>query len=256
MGYLITGSKGFIGRNLTASLLTNNIPFSLIEDGLEAVSSTDSIIHLSASTNVRVSVSNPIISFEKNCFETFKLLSYLRRINPQRFIFTSSAGASNPLSPYLASKAACEAYCKAFRNSYGMEVCIARLSNVYGPCSEFKNSVIAKFIRASIAGKPFYIFGDGNQERDFIYVDDVVKSLLSTTAPLSTISSGKTITINSLLNKLTILSQEFFNYTPKLTNTAPLPGEITNIQGSEGISDPTDLDLGLRKTYEWFAENN
>ena len=175
MEYLVTGSKGFIGRNLVRYFADQRIPFFTDLDEWIA----DTLIHLSAMTNVRESVKYPDDTFDRNSESTFDRLRHAYRRDFKKFIFTSSIGAANPLNPYLASKACGEAYCKAFKESYGLDTKILRLSNVYGPRSEYKNSVIPKFIKAAIAGEPFFIYGDGDQTRDFIYVDDVVNVILN-----------------------------------------------------------------------------
>jgi UDP-glucose 4-epimerase len=82
-----------------------------------------------------------------------------------------------PKSPYGASKLAGEAYCSAFAGSYGLATIALRFSNVYGPYSYHKGSVVAEFCKRAQAGEPIVIYGDGRQTRDFIYVDDICNGI-------------------------------------------------------------------------------
>jgi len=255
MHYFITGRNGFIGRNLTDYLQTSSLPYSVIESSTPSRDSV--VIHLSASTNVRESITNPIKCHERNSSYTLSLLNILSSIGVKKFIFTSSLSASKALSPYLASKLSCEAYCKAYKHSYNIDTCIARLSNVYGPCSEFKSSIIPTFIKSTILKTPFYLYGNGNQTRDFIFVKDAVKILSASLMDVEEVNicSGVRTSINSLIDMLTNLSQEFFNYSPEIHYLPPNQFEVCDSQELKGIDNPTDLLIGLRKTYQWFYDN-
>jgi len=88
-------------------------------------------------------------------------------------------GASELQSPYSASKLACEEFCTTYRQTFGVKVNVLRLSNVYGPHSIHKTSVIAKFIKQCINRKDLEIFGDGMQTRDFVHVDDVIDTIIN-----------------------------------------------------------------------------
>ena len=255
MNYLITGSKGFIGRNLISYMKEKSIPYCIYEEWNKHAKDIDVIIHLSADTDVRKSIKEPIKNFKKNTKKTFDMLHYTMDLHIPKIIFVSSMGVVDPRSPYLASKLSGEAYCTAFRNSYHLNTHIARLSNVYGPCSEFKDSIISKFIKVAIKNKTFYIYGNGTQTRDFIYVKDVVKSLLNTRGKISYISSGNTISINSLILKLVDLSIELLGRAPRIQNKQLNGGEIDIVKSTLGISNPTNIDKGLRKTFKWFVKH-
>ena len=83
-----------------------------------------------------------------------------------------------PISPYGAGKLAGEGYCSAFFGSFGLNTIALRFGNVYGPLSTHKGSVVAKFIKQALAGETLIIYGDGDQTRDFIYIDDLVNAVL------------------------------------------------------------------------------
>lgn len=248
--FLVTGEKGFIGRNLTSYMDEQGISYTTSD-----WKDTHSIIHLSAFTNARESILNPQECFSKNVKGTFDILLQTTKWKIPKIVFTSPIGVSNPQSPYLASKVAGEAYCSAFNHSYNINTHIARLSNVYGPCSEFKDSIIVKFIKCAIKKEIFYIHGNGTQTRDFIYVGDVVKSLFNITTSLSFITSGITTSVNELISILMELSKKYLSSTPLIKHREQSSKEILRVCEIQGISNPTPLNIGLEKTFKWFIEH-
>ena len=119
------------------------------------------------------------------------LLQAMRSVNCQRILFASTGGAlmgdspppvdektlPKPISPYGASKLACEGYLSAYSKSYGFSCVILRFGNVYGPYSSHKVGVINRWIRLAIEGKPILIYGDGSSSRDYIHVQDLTDGL-------------------------------------------------------------------------------
>jgi UDP-glucose 4-epimerase len=161
------------------------------EDCFQAAQGMNSIVHLAANTGVEPSVEDPRMDLENNIIGTFNLLEAARNSGVQKFIFASSGAPAgeitppiheevppHPVSPYGASKLAGEGYCSAYSRTFGINTTILRFGNVYGPRSMHKSSVIAKFIRKALAGEVCKIYGDGTQTRDFIYIDDLVNSIL------------------------------------------------------------------------------
>ena len=150
----------------------------------------DIIVHLAANAGVVQSVENPKQDMEVNVLGTFNMLEAARHNNVKRFIFASSGApigeceppiheeiAPHPVSPYGASKLAGEGYCSAYYRTFGIETVNLRFGNVYGPFSSHKSSVVAKFIRQALSGEFLEIYGDGNQTRDFIFIDDLVRAI-------------------------------------------------------------------------------
>jgi len=148
------------------------------------------IVHLAANTGVPASVQNPRKDCMANVIGTMNYLEAARINRIKRFVFASSGApvgeckppiheemAPHPVSPYGASKLAAEGYCSAYYHSFGVETVTLRFGNVYGPLSSNKTSVIAKFIKRALAGKPLEIYGDGSQTRDFIYIVDLVTAI-------------------------------------------------------------------------------
>tara|TARA_A100000164_G_C21873009_1_gene756206 strand:+ start:220 stop:1143 length:924 start_codon:yes stop_codon:yes gene_type:complete len=198
----------------------------------------DIIFHLAAKGNVIDSVQNPIDNFNSNVFETFKLLEFVRLNGINKLIFSSTGGAimgnvkppvnekniPSPISPYGASKLACEAYLRAYSSSYNIKCTCLRFGNVYGPYSSHKKGVINKFIKAFKANKSIEIFGDGNSSRDYIFVEDIVHGLIKSCQFLDKsednfsifhLASGKETKLNELvliLERISgkIISKEYY----------------------------------------------
>lgn len=188
------------------------------------------IVHLAANTGVAPSVENPRADMEANVIGTLNMLDAARQNKAERFIFASSGApvgeceppiheelAPHPVSPYGASKLAGEGYCSAYYRTFGIETISLRFGNVYGPLSSHKSSVVARFIRQALAGEVCEIYGDGNQTRDFIYIDDLTNAIIKAAAPPSL-----------SLNSSTPSAEE---NSPLLTpHSSPLPwGEVFQI---------------------------
>lgn len=149
------------------------------------------VIHLAANTGVQPSILAPQDDCQTNVMGTLNCLRASVEHGVRKFVFASSGAPlgeqipplhenmnPRPVSPYGASKLAGEAYLNAFYHSFGLNSVALRFSNVYGPGSDAKNSVIAKFIKNVIKSQPIKVFGDGRQTRDFIYVDDLTNAIL------------------------------------------------------------------------------
>jgi UDP-glucose 4-epimerase len=158
---------------------------------IKAGSGVDVIVHLAASTGVLPSIQFPRNDCTANVLGTLNMLESARINGAHTFVFASSGAplgnqrppihenmVARPLSPYGASKLAGEAYCSAYHASFGIRTMALRFSNVYGPYSIHKQSVIAKFILQALKGEKLIVYGDGSQTRDFIHVDDLTYAIL------------------------------------------------------------------------------
>ena len=181
----------------------------------------DVIVHLAANTGVGPSVENPRTDLTTNVVGTFNYLEAGRVNNVRRFVFASSGAPAgeveppiheelppHPVSPYGASKLAGEGYCSAYYKTFDLQTVILRFGNVYGPGSVHKSSIVAKFIKRAINNQIIEIFGDGEQTRDFIYIDDLINALqLAVTTEniggeIFQIASNRETTIAELTNTL------------------------------------------------------
>jgi UDP-glucose 4-epimerase len=156
------------------------------------VDAGDVIVHLAALSGIAQCAERPDESFAVNVATTHALLDQARERHARAFVFASSGAvlagydsraplgtmAPHPISVYGAQKAAAEALCQGMSQASGR--CVAlRFSNVYGPYSERKSSVVNAFVRRALNGDRLEIHGDGRQARDFIYVDDVVDAIIA-----------------------------------------------------------------------------
>ena len=154
-----------------------------------------SVVFHMAARNIIASTKNPRDDFDTNIGGTLNVLMAARESKLDRVVYTSSASVyGNPrsipineddplvlLSPYSVSKLGGENYCGAFYESYGLPVAVVRYSNVFGPGQRPDNpycGVVSKFFASAMAGEPLQIHGDGEQTRDFTFVDDAVEATL------------------------------------------------------------------------------
>lgn len=154
-----------------------------------------SLVFHMAARNIIASTKNPRDDYESNIGGTLNVLLAARESRPDRVVYTSSTSVyGNPrsipineddglvlLSPYAVSKLGGENYCTAFYESYGLPVSVVRYSNVYGPGQRPDNpycGVVSKFFAAALAGEPLMVHGDGEQTRDFTFVEDAVDATL------------------------------------------------------------------------------
>ena len=160
----------------------------------EAIRGVQAVFHLAAITSVPYSVKHPEITRQVNVEGTRKLLEACLRGGAERFIFVSSCAVygepeylpvdeghpTRPVSPYAESKLEAENLCREFQERYGLRTTVIRPFNVYGPGmrNDQYGGVIARFIERLRLGKPPVIYGDGEQTRDFVHVEDAVRAMV------------------------------------------------------------------------------
>lgn len=297
---LITGGAGFIGTHLVNELLRDDLYRITVVDNESTgkftssqssvnyihadiadlatmrsiLSGIDIIVHLAADTEVIQSIKNPSHNFSVNVVGTFNLLKLACEANVSAFINASTGGAilgeattpiheeiaAKPLSPYGASKLATEGYCSAFEAVYGLRTVSLRFSNVYGPGSQHKKSVIAHFLKQILKGQNLIVYGDGSQIRDYLYVTDLVKGIDSamqkSVSGVFQLGSGIPTSLQQLIQIIRdTVGQRQFNicYEP------PRKGEIhqtwCNINKARtelSFNPMTSLTEGIFQCWEWF----
>jgi UDP-glucose 4-epimerase len=182
---------------------------------------TELVFHLAAQADVRVSVDRPVFDAEVNVLGTVRVLEGARVAGASRVVFAASGGTlygnvdtsdlpvreshpQRPLSPYGVSKKAGLDYLAAYRELYAIEYCALALANVYGPRQDphGEAGVVAIFAKRLLAGEPIAIYGDGEQTRDFVFVDDVVDAFVRAMhrggGLLLNIGTGRQVTVNEL----------------------------------------------------------
>jgi len=155
------------------------------------------IINLAARAGVRQSVENPWVYYETNVVGTLNLLELSREFGVRKFVLASTsslygqdnplpyredANTDRPLSPYAASKKAAEALCYTYHYLYGIDTTVLRYFTVYGPAGRPDMSLF-RFVQWISEGRPVTIYGDGQQSRDFTYVDDIARGTVAGLKP-------------------------------------------------------------------------
>lgn len=243
-----------------------------------AVRGVDYVLHQAAIPSVPRSIDDPETTHRANVEGTLNLLRAARATGVQRLVYASSSSvygnpermpvredfATDPLSPYAVQKLAAEHYCRVFHQVYGLETVSLRYFNVFGPgqdpASEYA-AVIPKMITALQTHRPFQVFGDGRQSRDFTYVDNVVRgNLLALTAPgaagrVLNLACGAALSLNELLDELAALAER----SPKVEYWPPRPGDVrhslADIRAAGeclGYSPEVSASEGLRRTLDWY----
>jgi UDP-glucose 4-epimerase len=236
----------------------------------------DAIVHLAADTRVLDSIENPDFNFQVNVVGTYNLLSAARGHGIEKFVMASTGGAivgdvkppvredmvPKPISPYGASKLCGEAYCSAFAGAYGMKTICLRFSNVYGPRSYHKGSVIAHFFKQVLRGNKLNVYGDGEQTRDFVFVDDISAGIVSALAVEKggmayQLGTGVETSVNDLIRMIRGCvgdpGQLAVSYEPSrkgevLRNYC----DISLARKDLGYAPQIALPEGLARTWEWF----
>lgn len=213
---LVTGGSGFIGRavvegfrrrGMAVTVADREPPVAEIEGvtylkgdlndpGMREAAvapGTAGIVHLAARTSVLQSVEHPAETYADNVAVTQELLELARARGVGRFLMASTNAVVGdvgtdtitadlplrPLTPYGATKAACEMLLSGYAGAYGMTTCALRFTNVYGPGMSHKDSFVPRMMRATLSGEGVRVYGDGEQRRDLVHVDDVVAGTLS-----------------------------------------------------------------------------
>jgi nucleoside-diphosphate-sugar epimerase len=161
----------------------------------QALTGVDTVFHQAAIPSVPRSMASPVASHEANASGTLRVLEAARRRSVRRVIYAGSSSAygetptlpkvetmaSSPLSPYAVSKLCGENYCQVYARAFGVETVVLRYFNVFGPRQDPNSqyaAVIPRFVTAALEGRSPTIYGDGNQSRDFCYIDNVVEANL------------------------------------------------------------------------------
>jgi UDP-glucose 4-epimerase len=245
----------------------------------KCIDGMDYVVHLAANTGVIPSIENPRLDLDCNVIGTFNLLETARENGVEKFIFASSgAPAGNnvppiheempphPVSPYGASKLSGEGYCSAYFHTFGLNTVCLRFSNVYGPRSKHKSSIIAKFIRQAINNQTSVIYGNGLQTRDFLYIGDLINAVLLS---LMKDVGGEVFQIatgieTDLLEVTKLIAEELtsYNIEMKVEFGTKYPGDVSrnyalNNKAGEllGWVPKVDLKTGIQQTVKYFVES-
>jgi len=236
------------------------------------------VLHLAALPSVPRSVADPLSANKVNIEGTLNVLLASRDAEVKRVVFAASSAAYGdnptlprvesheplPMSPYALTKLAGEYYCQIFTRLYGLEAVALRYFNIFGPRQNPHSQytgVLSKFIAAYIKGTTPTIFGDGEQSRDFTYVDNVVDATLrACTAPEA---PGRVINVGVggrfTLNQTIALLNEIFGKQVTPRYDPPRDGDVLHSQANIslarqvlGYEPKVPYEQGLRRTVEWY----
>ncbi len=242
-----------------------------------ATEQPQAVIHQAALVDVRESLRDPVGYAAVNVIGTLNLLEAGRAVGVRKFVFASTGGAVygnpaelpateacplGPLDPYGASKLASEYYIATYRHNYGLEYCLLRYANVYGPRqdAEGEGGVVAVFSARMLTGQQAIIHGDGLQTRDFVYVGDVAgANLLALTRGqgIYNIGTGVPTDVNTIFRRLA----EITGYDRPEVHGPAKPGEVrhsyldaSRARAELGWTPTVDLAAGLAQTVAFFRE--
>lgn len=214
MKIVVTGAAGFIGSAVVAALKARGdevvpvdpalnrptVAWTPIKDSERSMwpswSGADAVIHLGAATGVRRSVAVPSQYIADNVDGALGVLDLCKFLGIPKLVLASTSSVYGavvgpcsedmpvkPLSPYAATKVAAEALAHSYHSLYGLDVTVLRYFTVYGPNGR-KDMAVARFIDSMLKGKPITINGDGNQSRDFTFIDDIVRGTIAALKPV------------------------------------------------------------------------
>lgn len=291
---LVEGHEVTVVDDLTTGKLANlsrarrdvgrPLSFSRLDITSEALDRTvararpEIVLHLAAQIDVRRSVADPVHDAMVNVIGTVRLLEACRRHGVEKIVFTTSGGCiygeppanvlpvpehyeGHPHSPYGASKRGVEEYLYTYEVLCGLRWTSLALGNVFGPRQDpaGEAGVVSIFGRRMLEGRPVSVYGDGEQTRDFVFVDDVVEAFVlamkSGDGLRCNIGTGKQTSVNELFALLADLSDY-----PHLAEYAPArPGELQHIaldisraKAELGWQPQVSLREGLSATLDWL----
>jgi nucleoside-diphosphate-sugar epimerase len=245
-----------------------------------ACAGVDYVLHQAAIPSVPKSVLNPVASNRANVDGTVNVLVAARDAKVKRVIYAASSSVygdtptlpkhermtPDPISPYAVAKLASERYMISFYRCYGLETVSLRYFNIFGPRQDPSSpysGVLAKFTTLMLAGKQPTIFGDGEQSRDFTYIDNAVAANLlackapaqQVTAKVFNVATGRRITLNETFKFLQTLTSYSGSPNYGEERSGDIKHSLADISAAEehlGYKPTVSFEDGLRKTVEWY----
>ncbi len=277
----LTGKR----ENLSKALSSQR--FELIEGDIRnldtvrrACEGIDFVLHEAAIPSVPRSIDDPIATNEVNINGTLNVLKASYENKVRRVVYAASSSAygdtavlpkkedmiPSPLSPYAVSKLTGEYYCRVFTSVYGLETVSLRYFNIFGPRQDPNSTyaaVVPRFITALLKGESPTVYGDGEQSRDFTYIENVIHANINACyAPpaaagrVLNIACGTRFTLNTVLRKLEEIFDKKANpkyLPPKKGDVKHSQADITNAANYIQYKIEVDFETGLRRTVDYFA---
>ncbi|MDD5063236.1 MAG: GDP-mannose 4,6-dehydratase [Phycisphaerae bacterium] len=270
-------------QNIKGCLKNKN--FQLVEADIRDSSAMDKvvgdgieiIVHLAARAGVRPSIEKPLLYADVNINGTMVLLEAAKKYKVNKFVFASSSSVYGnnkkvpfseddnvdfPISPYAATKKACELICHTYHHLYGISITSLRFFTVYGP-RQRPDLAIHKFAKLIEQGKPIPVYGDGSMMRDFTYIDDIIDGVAAAMDKcagfhLYNLGESRPISVSNLIAEIekALGKKAVKKYLP------PQPGDVertfadvTKAVNELGYKPDTMIQTGLAKFVEWLRQN-
>jgi UDP-glucuronate 4-epimerase len=293
LGYRVIGLDNFDNfyspaikrRNIRAlesqdgfQLIEGDIRDSFLLHQIFPKNSIEAVIHLAALAGVRPSLEQALAYQDVNVRGTINLLEASRDQGIKKFVFASSSSVYGlgekvpfseeakidyPISPYAASKAAAELFCRTYNHLFSLPVVVLRLFTVYGPCQR-PEMAIHRFVKMVDQGEKVTIFGDGRARRDFTYIDDITAGFEAalaypkTSFDIFNLGRGKTVELMYLLQ----LIEEALGKKARIAKLPPQQGDvpitladISKARTMLGYQPKTSVEEGIPSFIRWYREN-
>lgn len=247
--------------------------------GLEEIfinNEIDAVIHLAARAGVRPSIQNPLLYEDVNIKGTINLLEFVKDHGIKNFVFGSSSSVyginekipfseldpvDRSISPYAASKRACEIFCYTYHHLYGIPISCLRFFTVYGP-RQRPEMAIHKFTRLIDQGKEIEMYGDGTSRRDYTYISDIIDGITAAAYKrlgyeIINLGNSEVVSLGRLIN----LIEEKLGKRARIKQLPDQPGDVpvTNADISKakrllGYEPHVSIEEGIERFVEWYKE--
>ena len=246
----------------------------------EAMVGVEYVLHQAALPSVQRSIEEPLESDRTNVLGTLNVLEAARRAGVRRVVFAASSSAygetptlpkvesmsPDPLSPYAVSKLAAEHYCKVYWHNYGLATVSLRYFNVFGPRQDPAShyaAVIPRFVTAALRGEPPIIYGDGEQSRDFCFIDNCVEANLKACVAADAeeqvynVACGERTTLLDVTHQLSAIVGRQVTPRHEPARSGDIRhslADITRARRILGYTAAVSFAEGLRRTVEWYRQ--
>ena len=234
----------------------------------------DKVVHLAACAGVRPSIETPLEYVNANIYGTVNLLEIMKNFDVKKIVFASSSSVygnctaekfsedlkiSEPISPYAATKSACEQFVYTYSKLYGISAVCLRFFTVYGP-RQRPDLAIRKFTELMMNDEALPVFGDGNSLRDYTYIDDIITGICSaieydkTDYEIINLGGGNPVTLKQVISTLekALGKTAKIDYLPfRQGDVNKTVSDITKAKNLLGFSPKTNFEEGINKFIEW-----